>query len=89
LGLGAVIRHTAGAVVALVSVTFLLPTVVDLLPRSWGVVREWMIASAGEGLMTVNPDPQIISPGRALLVAAVWVVGSLAVGALVISKRDA
>ncbi len=89
LGLGTIVRHTAGAVVALVGVIFLLPTIADLLPRRWAVIDEWMVASAGEGLMALKPDPQILSPGRALVVAVVWVVGSLAVGAFAISKRDA
>ena len=36
-GLGAVIRHTAGAITALVGVVFLLPTIVNALPAPWNI----------------------------------------------------
>jgi ABC-2 type transport system permease protein len=89
LAVGAVVRHTAGAIVALVGVTLVLPTIVDALPKPWSNVREWMLSSAGEALMTVDRSPEILSPGRGALVALLWVVGSLALAAVVISRRDA
>ncbi len=38
LGLGAVIKHTAGTTVALVGLVFLAPTLMDALPASWNGV---------------------------------------------------
>jgi ABC-2 type transport system permease protein len=89
LALGTVIRHTAGTVVSLVGLVFLLPNVLDSLPRQWSGIRDWTVSAAGEGLMNLHSDPQILPPGRALFVAFLWVAGSLAIAAFAISRRDA
>ena len=89
LGLGTVIRHTAGTVVALVSVVFVLPGIVSMLGQSWSAVERWMLPTAGEALMSAQPVSGGPSTGRALLICLLWVAGTLGAAAYAISKRDA
>jgi ABC-2 type transport system permease protein len=89
LGLGAVIKHTAGTTVALVGLVFLAPTLMDALPASWDAVTDWTLPAAGQALATAGESAGVLSPGRALLVCLIWVGGSLAAGAYAITRRDA
>ena len=89
LGLGAVIKHTAGTTVALVGLVFLAPTLLDALPDSWNAVNDWTLPAAGQALATAGESTGVLSPGRGLLVCLIWVVGTLAAGAYAITRRDA
>jgi ABC-2 type transport system permease protein len=90
LGLGTAIRHTAGTIVALVSIMFLVPTLIEFLPKSWaGGARSWMLSEAGGTLMTVHTADASMSPARAALVCLLWVAATMAAGAVAISRRDA
>jgi len=89
LGLGAVIKHTAGTTVALVGLVFLAPLLMDALPASWNAVNDWTLPAAGEALATAGDSLGVLSPGRGLLVCLIWVVASLAAGAYTMRRRDA
>jgi ABC-2 type transport system permease protein len=46
LGLGAVIRHTAGAIAALFALVFLIPQVTHEMPAPWDVwIGKYMLGS--------------------------------------------
>ena len=89
LGLGTVIKHTAGTTVALVGLVFLAPILMDALPASWDAINDWTLPAAGQALATAGETAGVLSPERGLLVCLIWVIGSLAVGAYAITRRDA
>jgi ABC-2 type transport system permease protein len=89
VGLGAVIKHTAGTTVALVGLVFLVPLLMDALPASWDTVTNWTLPAAGQALATAGETDGVLSPGRGLLVCLIWVAGSLAAGAYAMKRRDA
>ena len=89
LGLGTVIKHTAGTTVALVGLVFLAPLLMDSLPASWDAINDWTPPVAGQALATTGETAGVLSPERGLLVCLIWVIGSLAVGAYAITRRDA
>ena len=58
LGLGAVLRSTAGGIAALFGLLFAVPLVVGFLPGSWATdIGKYLPASAGQAVTTVYPDP--------------------------------
>lgn len=58
LGLGALLRHTAGAIAALFGVLFGLQLIVGFLPGTWSAdVGKYLPASAGADVTVVGPDP--------------------------------
>jgi ABC-2 type transport system permease protein len=91
-GLGAIIRHTAGAITSVIGLMFIIPIIVQLLPDTWrwDIIR-FFPDSAGRVLsVTVGQqNPHLWSAwpqfGVTLLYAAVF----LAVGAYLFRKRDA
>jgi hypothetical protein len=89
LGLAAVIRHTAGAISAIVGVLFVLPLV--LLPLGWHSdamkFLPWMIAL--NSLAAVKPVANSLSAGTGLAMLCLYAAAALAAGGWALLRRDA
>ena len=91
--IGAIIRHTAGAITIVIAVMFVIPIIVNLLPQSWrdDMVR-FMPDSAGRVIsvtMAGNEFPHLWSAWPQFGVTAIYAVVLLAVGGYLFRKRDA
>ncbi|SHM92100.1 ABC transporter permease subunit [Cryptosporangium aurantiacum] len=90
LALGAILRHTAGAIGALVGLILILPTMVGLLPDSWSEpLTKILPSNAGSAFMSADPASTLLSSGAGLAVFIAWIVGALAVAAVLMRRRDA
>jgi ABC-type transport system involved in multi-copper enzyme maturation permease subunit len=91
LGLGAVIRHTAGAICAVVAVLFLLPLVITPLGASTKdeVVRFLPEQIAALSLTAVRPVSPALSPAVAFGLLCAYAAAALAAGAWELGRRDA
>ncbi len=91
LGLGAVIRHTAGAISAVVGIVFVLPLI--LLPLGESVqnsVGQFMPMLIAENSLTaVKAQSHTLSPGLGFGVLCLYAVVALAVGTWALVRRDA
>ena len=89
-GLGAVIRHTAGAVTAMVGVVFLLPTIVKALPAPWNIrICRYTLNLAAQQTIYQYPHAGYFSAGLALLIVAAYAAVTIAAAAFIITRRDA
>lgn len=75
LGLGALLRHTAGAISALVGILFLLPIVFAFMPSGWSrAITPYLFGAAGQAFWAVpQGGRQITSAFAALVVLLAWV----------------
>jgi ABC-2 type transport system permease protein len=91
LGLGALLRHTAGAVAALFGVLFALQLVAGLLPDTWqDHVYKYLPSPAGMAVATVRPDPtSLLAPWTGFAVCGLYVTAVLAAAAWLLRRRDA
>ena len=91
LGLGAVIRHTAGAISAVVGILFVLPLI--LLPLGTSIqnsVGQFMPMLIAENSLTaVKPAAHSLSPFAGLAVLCGYAVIALAAGGWALARRDA
>lgn len=89
LALGAVIRHTAGAVAALPALIY-LPLVVLSLPHPWNdTIGKFTLLMASYQLVSEHAHTGLLSPPLSLTVVVAWpAIGLLAAGILM-RKRDA
>jgi ABC-2 type transport system permease protein len=68
-GIGALVRHTAGALSAFFGVLFASTALVDLLPTSWrNTVIDYLPANAGSQILTTLPTHSAIGPWTGLTV---------------------
>ena len=91
LGLGALIRHTAGAISAVVGVLFVLPLI--LLPLGTSIqnsVGQFMPMLIAENSLTaVKPVAHSLSAGAGFAVLCLYALAALAAGGWALARRDA
>jgi ABC-2 type transport system permease protein len=91
LGLGAIIRHTAGAISAVVGILFVLPLI--LVPLGYSIqnsVGQFMpMLIAENSLPAVKQQSHTLSPGLGFGVLCVYAVSALVIGGVVLARRDA
>jgi hypothetical protein len=90
LGLGTLIRHTAGAVAALFALVFLIPQVIHAMPAPWDTrIGKYMLDNAGQQMAALHGAPSYFSPGASMIVCAAYAAAALAGAGFVITRRDA
>jgi ABC-type transport system involved in multi-copper enzyme maturation permease subunit len=91
LGIGGVIRHTAGAVTTAIGVVFVLPILSGLLPGSWGAhINGYLPEQAGTLIGQAHPaDGAVLSAWEGFGVFCLWTALLLAAAALLLQRRDA
>jgi ABC-2 type transport system permease protein len=90
VGVGAIIRHTAGAIAAAVTVIYLLAVLCLVLPHPWNArLGRFTVPFAAYQLVTGHPQPGLLSPGLSVLVLLGWPSAALLAAALLITRRDA
>ncbi len=90
LGLGAVIRHTAGAITAMIMVVFLLPHIIQALPAPWDIrIGKYSLDIAAQQMIAQHPVPGYLPAGPSFLILVGYAAAAIAAAALVITRRDA
>jgi ABC-2 type transport system permease protein len=90
LGIGAIVRHTAGALTTFVGVVLIVPEIDKLLPASIGdTIGKYLPANIGMNLTSVQPHPHQLPPWVAFGVLCAWAASALAVGGGLMVRRDA
>jgi ABC-2 type transport system permease protein len=89
LAIGAIVRHTAGGIVTLVAILFVLPPILGLLPSSWSnAINPYLPSSAGDALWTITPDAHTLSPWAGFALFCGYTAAALAVAAALLLRRD-
>jgi hypothetical protein len=89
LGLAAIIRHTAGAITALVAVVFIIPIVTQLLPDSLQHdFARYLPANAGSAITNVVQTSDSLGPWTGYAVFLGWVALVIGIGWYMLRTRD-
>lgn len=90
VGVGSLLRRTAGATSALVALLFIVPIVTGFLPSSFQeTIGKYLPAQAGMAVLDVVPDPQALTPWTGFAVLLAYGATTLALGGAVLVRRDA
>jgi hypothetical protein len=90
LGLGAVIRSSAGAVATLLGLLFVPTLLVNLLPQSWqDSIGGYLPMNAGESVISVHHEAHTLQPWPGFGVFCLYAAIALAAGFVLITRRDA
>ena len=88
-GLGALIRHTAGALSAFFGVLFASPALVDLLPTNWrNDIIDYLPANAGSQILTTIPTSSRLGPWTGLGVLSLYAVVAIVAATVLVTRRD-
>jgi uncharacterized membrane protein YgdD (TMEM256/DUF423 family) len=89
MALGALLRNTAAGISSLVALFFVIPPVLDLLPKSWSNnIGPYLPANAGEAFWG-HPDSAHLSALAGLLVLVGWTAAAIAAAAVRLKSQDA
>jgi hypothetical protein len=89
LGLGALLRNTAGAIASLFGVLFGLQIVVGFLPASVAdAVSKYLPTPAGVAVTNVRPDPAALAPWTGFGLFCLYTAVTLALAAWLLRRRD-
>ncbi|HEY3867939.1 MAG TPA: ABC transporter permease [Actinocrinis sp.] len=89
-GLGALIRHTAGALSAFFGLLYATTALTDILPTTWrNHVINYMPVNAGSQIMTVSHTPGALSAWLGFAVFSCYAAAAIAAAAVVVEHRDA
>jgi ABC-2 type transport system permease protein len=92
-GLGAIIRHTAGAISSVFGLLFVLSIIIQVLPNTWRWdIMRFFPDAAGRVLSVTLPgqqNPHLWSTWPQFLVTVIWMVVFVGVGGYLFRRRDA
>jgi len=90
LGLGAIVRHTPGAIAATLAVIYGLGALCLVLPAPWkDDVGRLTMPFAASQVVALHPQPGLFSPAASMLVIAAWPAAVLLAAGLAVARRDA
>jgi ABC-2 type transport system permease protein len=90
LGLGAVLRSSAGAIATLLGLLFVPTLLAALLPQSWqDSIGGYLPMNAGEAILTIHRQAGTLQPWTGLGVFCLYAAAALTAGFMLITRRDA
>jgi hypothetical protein len=90
LGIGAILRNTAGGIAAFAGVMFVIPPLLLLLPKGWDTtISPYLPDASGRAVFAVGHDSNLLAPWTGFGVFCAWAAGTLAVAAVLLLRRDA
>jgi len=90
LGLGAIIRGSAGAIAAIFGLVFVPQILVQLLPQSWkGTIGPYVPMQAGSQIFSVHLEAGALGPWTGFGVFCLYAAVTLGVAFVLINRRDA
>jgi ABC-2 type transport system permease protein len=89
LGIGAIVRNTAGGIATFAGILFVLPPLMNVLPATWNdAASRYLPLDAGQAIMTLTRDPQQLAPWTGLGLLCAYTAAALALASLLLVRRD-
>jgi ABC-type transport system involved in multi-copper enzyme maturation permease subunit len=90
VGLGFMVRSTAGGIASLFGLLLVLPAIGHVLPTSWQQhILPYLPSNAGGALYSLKPDPGTLAPWTGFGVMCVWAAVAILGAMVVLRRRDA
>jgi ABC-2 type transport system permease protein len=88
LGLGAMVRNTAGGIATFAGLMFVLPPLMNVLPASWNnAASPYLPLAAGEAIMSTSPGNHL-SPWVGFALFCGYAATALGIAAVLLVRRD-
>jgi ABC-type transport system involved in multi-copper enzyme maturation permease subunit len=89
LGIGAIVRNTAGGIATFAGILFVLPPLMNVLPASWNrAASPYLPLEAGQAVMALTRGDSQLGPWTGLALLAAYALAALLVGSLLLARRD-
>jgi ABC-2 type transport system permease protein len=89
LGIGAIVRNTAGGIATFAAIFFVIPPLMNILPSNWNhAISKYLPSEAGGQLFSLTHDANSFSPGAGALLFVGYCALTLAIAAVLLVRRD-
>jgi ABC-2 type transport system permease protein len=89
LGLGAIVRNTAGGIATFAGIMFVLPPLLNVLPASWNnAISPYLPLGAGQAVMALTRGDHQLAPWAGLGVLCAYAAASLLIASVLLVRRD-
>lgn len=90
LGVGTILRSSAGGIAAALGIILLLPIVLQMIPADWAHdLLPYLLSNAGMGMFGLTMGAVSLEWWQNLLVVLGWVAVSSTIAAVLLKRRDA
>lgn len=90
LGLGAVVRSSAGGIAGLFAILFVPNILAELLPQAWrATVGPYVPMEAGSQILSAHQEPGALGPWAGFGVFCLYAMIALGAGFILMTRRDA
>ena len=89
LGIGAIVRNTAGGIATFAGIFFVIPPLMNVLPASWNnAITPYLPSEAGRQIFSLTHDAHSLSPWAGGFLFAGYCALVLAIAAVLLVRRD-
>ena len=89
LALGAIIRSTAGGIVAFIVLFFVLTPLIHVLPSNWqNMIGKYLPFNAGESMFALTHGSDTLSPLGGGVVMVLYCAVAIVIAAVLLQRRD-
>lgn len=89
LGIGAIVRNTAGGIATFVALMFVLPPLMNVLPQSWNdAITPYLPDSAGRAVFALTTGAHSLAPWTGFALFCGYAAVALALAAVLLARRD-
>jgi ABC-2 type transport system permease protein len=89
LGLGAIVRNTAGGIATFAAIMFVIPPLLNILPTSWNnAINPYLPSTAGQAIFSLTHGSDTLAPGPGLALFCGYTALTLLIAAILLVRRD-
>lgn len=90
VGIGTILRNTAGGIATFAAIFFVVPPLLNVLPASWNdAITPYLPGNAGRAIISITHDPHSLAPWTGFALFCGYAAVALAVAAVLLVRRDA
>lgn len=89
VGLGTILRNTAGGIATFAAIFFVIPPLLNVLPTSWNdAVTPYLPGNAGRAIISITHDAHSLAPWTGFALFCGYAALALVVAAVLLVRRD-
>jgi ABC-type transport system involved in multi-copper enzyme maturation permease subunit len=89
LGLGTIVRNTAGGIATFAAIFFVIPPLMNVLPTSWNdAITPYLPGNAGRAIISITHDAHSLAPWTGFALFCGYAAITLLVAAIMLVRRD-
>jgi ABC-2 type transport system permease protein len=89
LGVGAIVRNTAGGIATFAGIFFVIPPLMNILPTSWNnAISQYLPSEAGRQMFALHHAAHTLTPTAGGLLFLAYCAAAVAIAAILLVRRD-